>query len=562
MKKTTLISIVFAVIIWGCSQESQTTQRQEIESSYDFDAQPDFSSNSPYDWGYSMLELESQNIDSSIFKSNHPLDIGRHALYLLLHDMDSTFLDWKPYIDYLKNYSYKVMSDSLTEYAYGFNHDSFEEGKWWSAMANSVIALAYLEAFNKSQDSTYYIEYEKSKNALITPTALGGCKITLSDSAWWYLEYASQESTMENSNFVLNGFLFSLLGMKHMADRSKDHDLLLSYQKGVNAFIQYSERFYYETNDWTYYKLNPLTIEPPHYAVFDILIMRSLLELDSVNADLWKSEIARRSEILMRAYPVYLTSDSSLYFSMIGPPHPYWIDTYPLKLDIKYDDGTHQYYKMPNPRDVSQPLLERAIHSITIDSDKSIDKIDVYAQYGLVSILIYSINELREIEAPKVQGYNFQPRSENVLLIGSNWVVKGDELTDFEVNVRLPAPEISHTKYYGFVFNPSFNVRAVRLFALPESGVGAERYYQVPITNENNYILFHLLGFKNIDQIEIEDSTQVEIRLKVYPESLSDSTLDFKLDSLHVFNSIWEANNFMIENELFLPEKGKRGNIY
>jgi hypothetical protein len=509
-----------------------------------------------------MLEIESKYNDSSIFNANHPLDIGRHALYLLIEQGDSTQVDWKPYLEHLNNYKYRVQTDSLVSYAYGFNYKEFEAGKWWSAMANSVIALSYLEGFHQSQDSTYYNEYQLAKNSLFAPTEKEGCRLTFSDSALWYLEYASKESTIDNGNFVLNGFLFALLGVKQIANLTQDKELYEHYQQGVNAFKEYAEEYYYRTNDWTYYKLNPITIEPPHYAVFDILLMRSLLTIDTANAELWKTEISRRAYILSNAYPVYKTSDSTLYFSMVGPPHPYWVDTYPLELDIQYNDGTQQSYYMKNPRDQNLSLEERALHTIAIDSEKVVDQVDVYAQYGSVSILLYTTDSLPSITSEESYKSEFKKRSDNISQEGANWTLLDTTISNFQLNTLLPASEVSQDKYYGFLFNPSFDVRAVRLFLLPKSGEGAERYYQVPIANQDNFILFHLTGFKNIDQVLIQDSTEVEVRLMVYPKSVSESTMEFTIDSLQVFNSIYDANTFMNKNELVLPEKGKKGNIY
>ncbi len=565
MRYITLLLLLITTLFITCCEE-QTTPRVKAPkdgyTNYDFNVQPNFSPNAPYLWGYSMLEIESKYNDSSIFTANHPLDIGRHALYLLIEQEDTTAIDWKLYLEHLDNYKYRVQTDSLVSYAYGFNYKEFEAGEWWSAMANSVIALSYLEGFSQSQDSAYYEEYELAKNSLFASTAEKGCRLTLSDSALWYLEYASKESTIDNGNFVLNGFLFALLGVKQMADLTQDQELYQYYQQGVNAFKGYAEEYYYRTNDWTYYKLNPITIEPPHYAVFDILLMRSLLTIDSTNAELWKTEISRRANIISRAYPVFKTSDSTLYFSMVGPPHPYWVDTYPLQLDVRYNDGAMQSYYMKNPRDHSMSLEERALHTITIDSEKLVDRVDVYAQYGSVSILLYTTDSLQLTTNKEVFKSEFKKRSDNISQEGIDWTLLDTSTSNFQIHTWLPASEISRGKYYGFTFNPSFEVSAIRLLLLPKSGEGAERYYQVPVTNQDNFILFHLTGFKNIDQVLIQDSTEVEMRLMVYPKSVLESTMEFTLDSLYVFNSIYDANAFMIKNELVLPEKGKRGNIY
>lgn len=68
-------------------------------------------------------------------------------------------------------------------------------------------------------------------------------------------------------------------------------------------------------------------MNPPHYVIYDLILFRALFELDK------SAEIERilqeRRQILKNAYRFEYFMEGNrpqFLYSLIGPPHPYWID--------------------------------------------------------------------------------------------------------------------------------------------------------------------------------------------------------------------------------------------
>ncbi len=530
----------------------------------------------PFFWGYTAddnLFKDVHSLGSTDYL--HPLDIGRKALFAIhagAKENDMVLLGYgEKYLNFLMEYPYVYEDSTSRVYNYSFTHKEFKEKKWWSGMANSVVALAFLEGAEVYEDTIYYHHFEKAINGVIENVSDGGSGIEFSDSAKWYLEYVNTERNDENSYFVLNGFLFSLLAIDIIAEKTDNPVYFDAYEKGVNAFKLNRDAFVYDNESWTNYMLNPRTIESTHYSIYDVLLFKSLLSCtyNSVFVD----EILKRQNILLNSYPIYkkkIDENSVFLFSCIGPPHPYWIDTYQMELRY-YKNNEHIKTSRLPAKDFSIPINDRAFLLDTIETEQ-IDSIGVFALYNSDTLNIYKIGtgDIEAINSDKHVETKYQlstllnmekVNNNNTVLVLSE-EIEPDELNRGTIRLNLEKPlNIDKNRLFGVLFYANANIDNLMITIIDNKGVSANRYYIVPDANEDNLLLFNKLGFNNIESLDIENIT--ELRIDVYAKtSNSDSDILIRLGDILCFENNFQLQNFFYKNDFYFPELELRGNIY
>ena len=180
----------------------------------------------PFFWGYSVNDDFFK--DANLLNSTsylHPLDLGRKALFAIhvgVRENDSNLLGYgKKYLDFLLEYPFVNEDSTSIVYKYSFAHNEFAAGEWWSGMANSVIALAFLEGYEAFEDTVYFENFEKAINGVIEKVEDGGSAIEFANGERWYQEYVDTNRNAGNSYFVLNGFLFSLLAIDIICEKTE-----------------------------------------------------------------------------------------------------------------------------------------------------------------------------------------------------------------------------------------------------------------------------------------------------------------------------------------------------
>jgi len=383
-----LLAVYVILIATNCSNFNSEQCAEEIEFDYyDVDVY------SPFFGGYDANSVCSW---SNSIENAHPLDLGRKAMFSLFHgneNNDTLLLEnGKQILEFLMEYPYVFEDSTSIVFSYSFDHKSLVKGEWWSGMANAAIAQAFYFGYEIFGEKVYYDYFYRSMNGVIEAVSNNGSALNTSDSATWFLEYVHQNSTVENSYFVLNGFLFQLLATDIIYKRTKNEIYKEAFNRGLNAFKETQSAFYFNNLSWTYYMLNPLTIESVHYCIYDILLLKSLYK--STNEPFFKEEIFKRSYILKQNFPIsklsYDTYD--VYnFSSIGPPHPYWIDTYQIELRY-FSDNKLIYTDTLPKKDFSIPVKIRGFLVDTFPTDKMINYIGVYAIYNKDTIQLYGVN--------------------------------------------------------------------------------------------------------------------------------------------------------------------------
>jgi hypothetical protein len=274
-----------------------------------------------------------------------------------------------------------------------------------------------------------------------------------------------------------------------------------------------------------------------------------------------------RRAILNMAYPICKKGDNTLFFSALGPPHPYWLDTYPLTLQMNFMVSESFNYRVKDPRDLEVGLLTRAFHTLPIPDEKELLNVNVYAAYAKDSVLLYSINRphsLTDTLSEEESQFPWNLYSGNALAKKKVWVLGhgiDSLLKHVDFSAQLVSRGVNQSFYYGFRLYTSFEVKSLRILLIDENGQSAERYYQLPKEDVQNLILFHLAGFKHIDRLDF--SGRLSVRIMIYYQlDYNESEESIQLGDLMVFENTMEVANYMRENNLVIPEKTKKGNIY
>ena len=194
------------------NQKTESDQIQKTDKNLIVPSE-NFNINLPFFWGFNLNKIISMSIISDSTHL-HPLNIGRYAYFVLtkgFKNEDQKLLNiGKLYLEFLIKYPYLYNTDNSTIYLYAFTHNHFRKYEWWSAMANSTIALAFLKGYEIFKDENYRISFQKAMEGIIKTIEENGSALELDKEAKWYLEYCSKNTNNENAYFVLNGFLYTL----------------------------------------------------------------------------------------------------------------------------------------------------------------------------------------------------------------------------------------------------------------------------------------------------------------------------------------------------------------
>jgi hypothetical protein len=529
------------------------------------------------------FEITEMIINKEFFEYEklHPLRLG-YVAFLLLHDgyknNDDEMLSLaREYLDFLAD-SYPLTRENeqsiLWQYPNAQKYRPVGPG-WYSGMANSAIAIAFLTGYEVFGEERYMELADKAINGVILPIGEGGCALSLGPEKDWFLEYAWDEVDQENAEFALNGFLLNLLTLRIFADIT-DHDQYLDfYNRGLSAIKELAPQFYFPENDWTYYNLQ-MTIESPHYAMFDLTLYNALYQL---TADpFFLSEIETRKNILGKNYPLTICLDKdgsySFLFSAIGPPHPHWIDIGDTKIAFFSEEGEMLSSKeLEHPRSTIIPLLERAF--ITGQLPDSTSSYAIYQDredrgvfhFQWYEGLIVEEGLIEKCEScPKAIDYNLgcaydteYDKDRQLIVIDPAKMSRPDNPnyytnTQGRIILKLPAAiERQEYKYLSLTIKPSKAIESIRFTLVDTEGNRASRYYAPLQADTENLVLLHWVGF--------EDSTKLgglisQIEITVFTSKyLPSDNFTIELGELLLLENNLQLYNYLKLYNPYFPEK-------
>jgi len=533
----------------------------------------------PFLWGEST-DGHPGYYDLSVQKDTmklHPLGLGKYAFISLWYgerDNNPELMEiGRKYVDFLaKEYPHLEEHEASILYNYPFSNKELKAGEWHSGMANSIIALSFLQA-SILYDEPVYLDYAELAMRGVTNTlAEGGSALNL-DKGKWFLEYAGKSVNHDNARFVLNGFLYQLLALKLYGNYTGDEYFISEYESGLLAYQQLYDQFHYASKDWTYYSLNPKSVEPPHYVIFDITLLDALYEL--TGELIFESESAFRRNVLKAHYDLEytpLTKTQDIYlFSQLGAPNPYWVDIYrtTLRFNSKLDD---KVMDLNNPREFHIPIEARCFRLDTLKSEE-FSTVEVWAKYITDSVLLFEsmVNEIRLASRPNiVTDYELSTKrlaekeAHKRITILNPATDKGKGLNSGILSIELDQVFDGYAdKYLGIVLNSQSSYKSLRIFLTNSMNERASRYYINTLEpGIDNLILISVVGLKHIDQLTNREFTTVELHF--YNEPLkTDSPYSIEIKDIVYFPSNTNLYSYLKRSyKVDFKEKDNPGFLY
>lgn len=158
----------------------------------------------------------------------------------------------------------KIIYDnfSLWEYSFEFNYNMTPP--WRSGMAQGLGLQALAKAYNLTKEKKYIDAGSLVINSFYIPLDEGG--ITYKESyGWWFEEYADENGSNPR---ILNGMIYSLLGLHEYYLVTGDKRALFLFEKGIDSLHKHIAE--YDAKWWTYYDcLGNLSSKKYHHIHID-----------------------------------------------------------------------------------------------------------------------------------------------------------------------------------------------------------------------------------------------------------------------------------------------------
>ena len=314
----------------------------------------------PFIWD---SDLEDEELYDSYCSDSvyHPLKIGKSCIAYLYSALYENRLDHREkglaLLEILRNYPDKEENNKGDYYSYPLTYTLDSGVKWKSAQANSAIALAFLLGYEIFGDEAYRLKADKAMNVVISSYDVKGLKFEFNDSCSWYLTNIYDGlAQVDGANFLHNHQLLTLSALLYFDLSMPGKGYRKSFVEGVNAIDQLERFFLLSDSSWTIYQTNPKNLEPLHYAVYNVMILKSILK---VNKDKRLQKILYvRENILKEKYSVYKNTDGLLVLNVIGGPTYFNNDIYSMNFDLFYGDKKVDEFKV-DPIDFSLSQNER-----------------------------------------------------------------------------------------------------------------------------------------------------------------------------------------------------------
>ena len=128
---------------------------------------------------------------------------------------------------------YSNLQGNYSIYEYEFPWPKYDLPPLWTdGMAQAQAIQALIKAHELTNDQKYLNEAKLLLNAFFVDVEDGGVTYKTKDQGWWYEHYAHKDGKAPR---VLNGHIFSLLGIYDYYEYTKDPDAKFLFEQGVIA---------------------------------------------------------------------------------------------------------------------------------------------------------------------------------------------------------------------------------------------------------------------------------------------------------------------------------------
>jgi len=125
---------------------------------------------------------------------------------------------------------------------------------WYGAMCQGQAISVLVRAFHQSGEDKYLQAAEKAIKVFSIPSSRGGVKAVFLDKYPWYEEYPTNPPT-----FILNGFMYSLLGLFDLKSVSSKNMAASLYKSGIESLAALLPL--YDSGSSTFYDLRHFTMK-------------------------------------------------------------------------------------------------------------------------------------------------------------------------------------------------------------------------------------------------------------------------------------------------------------
>ncbi len=171
--------------------------------------------------------------------------LANMSLYLKNKTDDKKFMNGAEWL--VKNVSGYKNNSSVWFYRFDINECGLK-APWISAMAQGLAISLLVRAYEHTNNNTFLKIAEKAVNVFELPVEKGGVLASFPDGDMVFEEYPTV-----NRNSVLNGFLFSILGLYDLIVFTENEKAKSLFEKAIISLKNNINN--YDTGYWTLYDL-------------------------------------------------------------------------------------------------------------------------------------------------------------------------------------------------------------------------------------------------------------------------------------------------------------------
>lgn len=402
---------------------------------------------------------------------------------------------------------------------YKFAYGKLDAG-WWSGMEGFMFPML-LVAFSQLANSDGYIDLaNRMIDEMLKTPERGG--VLWKAGGCWLSEYSWDNMQQAEEYYVLNGNLFALEAIKLLAEALNRNDLRQTYECVLDGTKARSDKFLKEGAPWSLYMLHPPTINQVHYVIFETMQFDNLYELTRDKYYKYQAELRR--EILRKRYPIFLIDEARgkkrIFFSLMGAPHPYTLDTYGIHIICENQEGGKQVYKQYDQFDESKSMLDRIFIDSSIDFKDGM-MCSVYARSVGLEFLLYRTTEFIRLDhqnRPERLSYEVNASLDGYMVDTHRLIVdparvssKNEEYlnTQARINYTFGSRLLTDDAFLGLELTPDQDL-AIGI-QLRNGSTSIFRYYPKLNGKKKNLVLLSKLGFDGGREINKIDGATVFI---------------------------------------------------
>ncbi|MFM9891847.1 D-glucuronyl C5-epimerase family protein [Achromobacter xylosoxidans] len=429
---------------------------------------------------------------------------------------------------------------------YGFPYENLPTN-WWSSMDALFGPLVLYAGWQQFGIERYRDEAIKSAKRSLVPPPEGGV-LWRSPKGCWLSEYAWGSMTEAQEFHVLNGHLYGLQALAMLAALTNDPELQEGYRCARDGTIARRNEFMNADSSWTLYQTVPPTINPTHYLLFETAQFRAL---ELVTGDpVWKHDTDVRARKFQEQYPLQLLKNAedsyTVLFSMVGAPHPYWTDTYPVTVSCSID-GKEVAIKNGNHYKQSLPFHERFFISMNVE--KIPQQCSVYVHplpagktlaYTQTSFNVEKNSLYEDLPVHVEATYNATGPSDTG---GKTHIDPSAGHTEGRLKIKLNRP-VTKIDTIAIVIRSDID-HQLGMLLYDDNGKSATREYNDVKAGRDNIILLNRVGFNRGDKLSNNLSS---LYLRVYTRS-TDKPFDVTVKEVSILKHPSELREFFKQHQ-------------